>query len=125
MRRFGLRGGSSLGTKTRPEANDHMLCEKDPRRSSQKLYDYGERAYDSGLCTREVQALHLGEQDRYLHRSCDLKVLALQERGQTTTDMMGAAPSRIRLGDKRQEGQRELGGKPLIASPPSGRRRHR
>ena len=38
---------------------------------------------------------------------------------------MGAAPSRIRLGDKRQEGQRKLSGRPLIASPHLGRRGHR
>ena len=38
---------------------------------------------------------------------------------------MGAAPSRIRLGDKRQEGQRKLGGGPLIASPHLGRKGHR
>ena len=41
------------------------------------------------------------------------------------TYTMGAAPSRIRLGDKRQEGQRKLGGKPLIVSPHLGRRGHR
>ena len=41
------------------------------------------------------------------------------------TDKMGAAPSRIRLGDKRQEGQRKLGGRQLIASPDLERRGHR
>ena len=41
------------------------------------------------------------------------------------THTMGAAPSRIRLGDKRQEGQRKLGGGPLIASPHPGRGGHR
>ena len=40
------------------------------------------------------------------------------------TDTMSAAPLRIRLGDKRQEGQRKLGGRPLIASPHLERRRH-
>ena len=38
---------------------------------------------------------------------------------------MGAAHTRIRLGDKRQEGQRKLGGGPLIASPHLRRRGHR
>ena len=40
------------------------------------------------------------------------------------TYMMGTAPSGIRLGDQRQEGQRELSGRPLIASPRSRRRRY-
>ena len=77
------------------------------------------------LHSREVPALHLGEQDHHLHWSSGPEVLALQERGQTMTDTMGAAPSRIRLGDKRQEGPRKLGGGPLIASPHLGRRGHR
>ena len=102
-----------------------MLCKKDPRRSSNKLHDYGERSFGGGLCTREVPALHLGEQDFYLHQSCGLEIFNLQERGQTTIDTMGAAPSRIRLGDQRQEGQRELGGRPFFVSPRSRRRRHR
>ena len=38
--------------------------------------------------------------------------------------MMGASPSRIRLGDKRQEGQRKLGGRQLIVSPHLERRGH-
>ena len=41
------------------------------------------------------------------------------------TYTMGDAPSRIRLGDERQEGQRELGGRSSIASPHLRRRRHR
>ena len=41
------------------------------------------------------------------------------------TDTMDAAPSRIQLGDKRQEGQRKLSGRPFFASPHLGRRRHR
>ena len=41
------------------------------------------------------------------------------------TDTMGVAPSRIRLGDQRQEGQKKLGGRPSIASPHPERRRHR
>ena len=81
-----------------------MLCMPDPHRISNKLHDYGERAFNGGLSTREVSALHLGERDCYLHRSCGLEILALQERDQTTTDKMGAAPSRIRLGDQGQEG---------------------
>ena len=68
-----------------------MLCKQDPRRSSNKLHDYGERAFGGGLRTQEVPAVHFGEQDRYLHRSYGLRILALQERGQTTTYTMGAA----------------------------------
>ena len=102
-----------------------MLCKQDPCRSSNKLHDYGQRDFGGGLRTREVPVMHLGEQDRYLHRSCSLKILSLQEIGQTMTYTMGNAPSRIRLGDQRQEGQRELGGRPLIASPGSRMRRHR
>ena len=101
-----------------------MLCKQDPHRSSNKLHDYGERAFGGGLRTREVPALHLGEQDYYLHQSCGLEILVLQERGQTTTYTMGVAPSRIRLGDQSQEGQRELSDRPLIASPCSKWRRH-
>ena len=67
MRRFGLHSGSSLGITTRQKADGHMLVKQDPRCSSNKLYDYGERAFGGGLCTREVLALNLGEQDRYLH----------------------------------------------------------
>ena len=88
-------------------------------------YTTTERVFGSRLRTQEVPPLHLGEQDHYLHWSCGLEILALQERGQTTADTIGAAPSRIRLGDQGQEGPWELGGKPLIASPCFGRRRHR
>ena len=110
---------------TRQEADGHMLCKQDPRRSSNKLHTYGERAFGSGSRTRAVLALHLREQDRYLHRSCGFEILALQERGQTMTYTMGAAPSRIRLGDQRQEGQGELDRRPLITSSHSGRRSNR
>ena len=34
-------------------------------------------ALGSGLCLREVLALHLGEQDHHLHKSCNTKVRAL------------------------------------------------
>ena len=95
---------SGLGTPSRQEADGHLLCKQNPRRSTDKLYNYGERASGGGLRTRKVSALHIGEQDYYLHWSFDLEVIALQERGQTMTDMMGAAPSRIRLWDQRQEG---------------------
>ena len=90
-----------------------MLCKQDTRQSSNKLHDDGERAFGGGLRTREVLALHLGEQDYYLYQSCSLEVLALQEKCQTMTYTMGAAPSRIRLGDHMQEVQREINGIPL------------
>ena len=95
MRHFRLCNGSGFGTMTRQEADGHMLCKQDPRQSSNKLHDYGERAFGDGLRTREVLNIHLGEQDHYLHRSCGLEILALQERGQTTTYTIGAALSRI------------------------------
>ena len=66
MRRFRLHGGSGLGAMSRQEANNHMLCKQDPRRSSNKLHDYGERASSGGLRSREVPALPLGEQDHHL-----------------------------------------------------------
>ena len=53
----------------------------------------------AGLRSREVSAIHFVEQDHNLYRSCGPEVLAPQEKGQTTTDTRGAAPSRIRLGD--------------------------
>ena len=77
------------------EADGHVLCKQDPCQSSNKLHDDKKRASGSGLRTQEVQAIHLGEQDRYLHRSCGLELLALQERGQTMTYNMGATPSKI------------------------------
>ena len=40
------------------------------------------------------------------------------------THMMGAASSRIRFGDTRQEGQQELDGRPPIVSPHFRCRRH-
>ena len=92
---------------------------------SKTLVEAQIRAFGGGLRTREVPALHLGEQGHYLHRSCGLEIHVLQERGQTMTHTMGAAPSRIRLVDQRQEGQRELGGRPLITSACSRCRRHR
>ena len=95
MRRLGLGSGSGLEATTRQEADGHMLCKQDPRPSSNKLHDYGERAFGGGLRTQEVTALHLGELDCYLHLSCSLEILALQERGQTTNDTMGTGPSRI------------------------------
>ena len=67
MQRFRLRGGSSLGAMTGEEADGHMLCKQDLCRSSNKLNDYGERAFGGGLLTREVSSVHLGEQDCYLH----------------------------------------------------------
>ena len=67
MRCIGLYGGRSLGETTRQKDDGHMLCKKNPRQSSHKLHNYGERAYGGGLRTREVPALNLGEQDHYLH----------------------------------------------------------
>ena len=95
MRRFGLRSESGLGAMIRKEANCHMLCKQDPFRSSNKLHKRKEKASGGGLDTWEVLVVHLGKQDRYLHRSCGIKILALQERGQTMTHTMGAAGSRI------------------------------
>ena len=66
MQRFRLRSGSGLGAMTRQEADSHMLCKQDSRRSSNKLHDYEERDFGSGLCTREVPDIHLGEKDHYL-----------------------------------------------------------
>ena len=43
-----------------------MLCKQDPRRSLDKLHNYAERASGGGLRSREVLALHLGEQDHHL-----------------------------------------------------------
>ena len=119
MQRFGLCSGSGLGATNREEADGHMLCEQDPSRSLDELHDNGEGTFGSSLRTREILAVHLREQDHYLHRSCGPKILALQEGGQTTTHTMGVASSRIQLEDKTQEGQRELSGKPLIGSPRS------
>ena len=76
-----LRIGSGLGPTIRQETDGYMLCKQDPCRSSNKLHDDGKRAFGGRLRTREVPAVHLREQDRYLHRSWGLEILALQERG--------------------------------------------
>ena len=60
MQRFELRSGSDLRATTRQKAYSLILCKQDPSRSSNKLYDYGERAFGGGLRTREVPAVHLG-----------------------------------------------------------------
>ena len=75
MRRFRLCNGSGLGAPDREEADGHMLREQDPCQSSNELQDDGEGAFGSGLRIREVLALHLGEQDHHLHRSCGPKYL--------------------------------------------------
>ena len=79
----------------RQEADDHMLFKQGPCQSLNELQDNGEGAVSSGLRTREFLAVHLGEQDHYLHESCGPKILALQEGGQTTTHTMVAASSRF------------------------------
>ena len=56
----------------------------------------------------------LGSKIIYLRRSC----------GQTTTHTIVAASSRFLFGDKRQDAERELGGRPLITYPRSRCRRH-
>ena len=72
-----------------------MIHEQDPCQSSDELHDDGEGAFGSGLRIREVLALHIGEQDHHLYKSCGPKVLALQEGGKATIDTMGAASSRV------------------------------
>ena len=67
MRRFELHSASGLGATTREEADGHMLCKQNPCRSSNKLHNNGEKAFGGGLRTREVLAIHLGEQDHYIH----------------------------------------------------------
>ena len=104
MGRFKLCSESSLGAEDSEEADNHILCEQDPCQSSDEILDDGERAFDNGLLIREVLAVHLGDQDHHLHRSCDPKILALQEEGKATSDTMGVSYSRIRLRDQRQEG---------------------
>ena len=78
MQRFGLRSGSCLGAVTGEEANGHMLCKQDTCQSSNKLHDNRERVFGGGQHIQEVLTIHLGEQDCYLYRSCDLKILTLQ-----------------------------------------------
>ena len=51
MQRFGLRSGSGIGATTRQEADGHMLCKQEPRRSSNKLHYYREIAFGGGLRT--------------------------------------------------------------------------
>ena len=48
MQHFRRRGGSSLWATSRQKADGHMLRKQDPRRSSNQLYDYGERASGGG-----------------------------------------------------------------------------
>ena len=79
MQHFKQCSGSDLGAVDREEANCHMLHEQDPCQSLDELHNDGEGAFGNGLRLIEVPALHLGEQDYYLHRSCGFKVLALQE----------------------------------------------
>ena len=97
MQRFRLCSWSGFGATYREEAKYHMLCEQDPCQSLDVLHGNGEGAFGSGLRLREVPTLHLGEQDHHLHGSCDIKVLALQEGREATTDTMGATSSRVRL----------------------------
>ena len=91
---------SSFGAVDREEANYYMLRDHDPCRSSDELHNNGEGAFGSGLCLSIVLNLHLGEQDHHLHRSCGTKVLALQEGGKVTADMMGVASSRVQHEDQ-------------------------
>ena len=57
MRRFKLRSGSGIGENTREEADNHMLCKQDPRRSSNKLHDYVETTFGGGLLTVRFSAV--------------------------------------------------------------------
>ena len=81
------------------EVDSHMLCKQDRLRSLDELHNDEERAFGSGLPIIKVPALHLVEQDHHLHRSRGPKILAPLEGGEATIDTMGAASSRIRLGD--------------------------
>ena len=83
MRCFRLCNRSSFGETIGEEVDGHMLCKQDPCRSSNKLHNNRKGAFGGRLRTREVMTVHLGEQDRYLHRSCSLQILALQDRVQT------------------------------------------
>ena len=78
-----------------------MLREQDPCQSSDELHDDREGAFGNDLRLIEVPTLHLREQDYHLHRSCGVKVLALQEEGKATTNTISVASSIVRPGDQR------------------------
>ena len=60
--------GAVLGQRleTKPTAEVHMLCKQDACGSSNELHNNRKGGFGGGLRTRDVLAIHLGEQDHYL-----------------------------------------------------------